>query len=62
MCDVFDEVNPFSSDRAVIVYQQKVMQSMFEGEALSEKNLSRFIKRNKSQFHKSRLMRKEWKI
>ena len=60
MDEVFEEVNPFSQDRDKITFQQD-MPAMFEGPALSDENLVRFLARNRYSFHKSRIMRHEWK-
>ena len=36
--------------------------SLFEGEALSDTNIKRFLKRNRENIYKSRLMRRNWKV
>ena len=61
MMDIYNKVQPFKETRTVIEFQQK-MESLFEGEALSDKNIKRFLKRNKDNFYKSRLMRRNWKV
>jgi hypothetical protein len=61
MMEIYNKVQPFKETRTVIKFQQK-MESLFEGEALSDANIKRFLKRNRENFYKSRLMRRNWKV